>query len=92
MWKKNLGSTMFVALGNRTNVTFISQVQGNYGPLIDNVHVYEIQEENNSNTTIQPLITNYTMQPQSDARGFLSNKWKQILLPIIYGVIFCIQI
>ncbi|KAI5081212.1 hypothetical protein GOP47_0004395 [Adiantum capillus-veneris] len=64
------GSATFVAVGNRTNVTFISQISGDYGPLLDNVHVYEIKQENKAlseNVTGQPT-TNYTLQSQSDGK------------------------
>ena len=41
-----LGSTNFTAKSSNTNITFISQALGNFGPLLDNVQVFEIFNNN----------------------------------------------
>ena len=60
-----LGCTNFTAKSSNTNITFISQALGNFGPLLDNVQVFEISNEDTimDESSGVPLRQIYTFMP-----------------------------
>ena len=60
-----LGSTNFTAKSSNTNITFISQALGNFGPLLDDVQVFEILNNNiiDEETSGVPLRQIYAFMP-----------------------------